>query len=390
MSGKELAKQVERRVGQCVLTCPTTAVFAGLADGEPIALGPQPALLRRRLADLEGDRRRALLARPGDGRRVRREETTPSSRASAAATCCCWPRDTDAALAGAEAAVDRHARRAQRDHAVSRRRRALGLEGRQQVRGRCRRRPTTPSARRWPALAPHAASSTDDIRCVLEIVDRRPDRRRCRRRDARGHRGGRRARRRRRACCASPPATTAASSGRSTSTCASSCHEHAGPPQVRIPQCAARRIPHEHAGPPQVRIPQCAARRIPHEHAGPPQVRIPQCAARRIPHEHAGPPMSLRLVARQPPALRVDARSLAPVALAGAASGRRSSACACRTAATPSPLAELFDVHSADGATRDTLVLDGDLSRFDCDRRRPRQRHDRGPWPGRRQRRRSA
>ncbi len=39
MSGKELAKQVERRVGQCVLTCPTTAVFAGIAEGEAIALG---------------------------------------------------------------------------------------------------------------------------------------------------------------------------------------------------------------------------------------------------------------------------------------------------------------------------------------------------------------
>jgi len=39
MSGKELAKQVERRVGQCVLTCPTTAVYAGIAEGEPIALG---------------------------------------------------------------------------------------------------------------------------------------------------------------------------------------------------------------------------------------------------------------------------------------------------------------------------------------------------------------
>lgn len=39
MSGKELAKQVERRVGQCVLTCPTTAVYAGLREGEPIALG---------------------------------------------------------------------------------------------------------------------------------------------------------------------------------------------------------------------------------------------------------------------------------------------------------------------------------------------------------------
>ena len=39
MSGKELAKQVERRVGQCVLTCPTTAVFAGIHEGEAIALG---------------------------------------------------------------------------------------------------------------------------------------------------------------------------------------------------------------------------------------------------------------------------------------------------------------------------------------------------------------
>lgn len=38
VSTKELAKQVERRVGQCVLTCPTTACFAGL-EGEPIALG---------------------------------------------------------------------------------------------------------------------------------------------------------------------------------------------------------------------------------------------------------------------------------------------------------------------------------------------------------------
>lgn len=39
MSGKELARQVERRVGQCVLTCPTTAVYAGIAEGEAIALG---------------------------------------------------------------------------------------------------------------------------------------------------------------------------------------------------------------------------------------------------------------------------------------------------------------------------------------------------------------
>jgi formylmethanofuran--tetrahydromethanopterin N-formyltransferase len=39
MSGKELAKQVERRIGQCVLTAPTSAAFAGIDEGEPIALG---------------------------------------------------------------------------------------------------------------------------------------------------------------------------------------------------------------------------------------------------------------------------------------------------------------------------------------------------------------
>jgi formylmethanofuran--tetrahydromethanopterin N-formyltransferase len=38
VSSKELGKQVERRVGQCVLTCPTTAVFSGI-EGEPVNLG---------------------------------------------------------------------------------------------------------------------------------------------------------------------------------------------------------------------------------------------------------------------------------------------------------------------------------------------------------------
>ncbi len=39
VSTQELARQVERRVGQCVLTCPTTAVYAGCASEERIALG---------------------------------------------------------------------------------------------------------------------------------------------------------------------------------------------------------------------------------------------------------------------------------------------------------------------------------------------------------------
>ena len=39
VSGKELAKQLERRIGQCVLTSPTSAAFAGITGGEPLPLG---------------------------------------------------------------------------------------------------------------------------------------------------------------------------------------------------------------------------------------------------------------------------------------------------------------------------------------------------------------
>lgn len=39
VSGKELEKQVVRRVGQCVLTCPSTSVFAGMESDKKIALG---------------------------------------------------------------------------------------------------------------------------------------------------------------------------------------------------------------------------------------------------------------------------------------------------------------------------------------------------------------
>ena len=39
VSGKELDKQIARRAGQCVLTCPTTALFAGLEGTAKVPLG---------------------------------------------------------------------------------------------------------------------------------------------------------------------------------------------------------------------------------------------------------------------------------------------------------------------------------------------------------------
>lgn len=41
MSSRELEKQVVRRVGQCVLTCPSTSVFAGMTGEKEVALGNQ-------------------------------------------------------------------------------------------------------------------------------------------------------------------------------------------------------------------------------------------------------------------------------------------------------------------------------------------------------------
>ncbi len=41
VSGTQLEKQVVRRVGQCVLTCPSTSVFAGMVGEKKVALGSQ-------------------------------------------------------------------------------------------------------------------------------------------------------------------------------------------------------------------------------------------------------------------------------------------------------------------------------------------------------------
>ncbi|MHB9834354.1 formylmethanofuran--tetrahydromethanopterin N-formyltransferase [Paraburkholderia terrae] len=106
MSGKELAKQVERRVGQCVLTCPTTAVFGGIANGEPIALGKNLRFF--------GDGWQ--ISKMIDGKRYWRvpvmdgefvaEETTAVVKGVGGGNLLFLARDTDAALIAAQTAVD--------------------------------------------------------------------------------------------------------------------------------------------------------------------------------------------------------------------------------------------------------------------------------------------
>lgn len=107
VSTKELAKQIERRVGQCVLTCPTTAVYAGLPSevGEPAALGKNLRFF--------GDGWQTSKVIGGvrywrvpvmDGEFVA-QETTPVIKGVGGGNLLLLATDTDAALAGAEAAV---------------------------------------------------------------------------------------------------------------------------------------------------------------------------------------------------------------------------------------------------------------------------------------------
>ncbi len=105
MSGKELAKQVEKRVGQCVLTCPTTAIFAGLEEGEAIALGKNLRFF--------GDGWQ--ISKMIDGRRYWRvpvmdgefvaQETTAVVKAVGGGNLLILARDPASALAAAEAGV---------------------------------------------------------------------------------------------------------------------------------------------------------------------------------------------------------------------------------------------------------------------------------------------
>ena len=105
MSGKELAKQIERRVGQCVLTCPTTAVFAGIAEGEAVALGKNLRFfgdgwqISKVIAGVRYWRVPVM-----DGEFVA-QETTAVVKGVGGGNLLLLARDTDSALAAATSAV---------------------------------------------------------------------------------------------------------------------------------------------------------------------------------------------------------------------------------------------------------------------------------------------
>ncbi|MDD3448245.1 MAG: formylmethanofuran--tetrahydromethanopterin N-formyltransferase [Gammaproteobacteria bacterium] len=109
MSGDDLARQLERRAGQCVLTCPTTALFAGIGTGPD---GGKPLPLGQRLRFFGDGHQASKLI---DGRRYWRipvmdgeflcEERSARVKAVGGGNFLVLATRLEAALAACEAAV---------------------------------------------------------------------------------------------------------------------------------------------------------------------------------------------------------------------------------------------------------------------------------------------
>jgi formylmethanofuran:tetrahydromethanopterin formyltransferase len=192
VSSKELAKQMMRRVGQCVLTCPTTAVYSGIdpkTSRAPLSdVAPLGGALRFfgdgwQIAKMLGDTRYWRVP-VMDGEFVC-EESTVTVKAVGGGNLLLLARDTDHALAAAEAAV---AAMHQLPNVITPlRRRALGVEDRLEVSGRrgIDQLSVLPVADRRREA--HRADCGSGLRA--RDRDRRADRRRRRCRNDGRHRG---------------------------------------------------------------------------------------------------------------------------------------------------------------------------------------------------------
>jgi formylmethanofuran--tetrahydromethanopterin N-formyltransferase len=168
MSGKELAKQIERRVGQCVLTCPTTAVYAGLDEGEAVPLGKN----LRSFGDgwqiakmIKGKRYWRIPVMDGE---FVAQETTAVVKGVGGGNLLLLATGTDEALAGAEAAV---AAMRRVPNVIMPFPGGVVRSG-SKVGSKYAALPASTNDAFCPALT-HLAKKTelsDDIRCVMEIV----------------------------------------------------------------------------------------------------------------------------------------------------------------------------------------------------------------------------
>lgn len=106
MSSKDLASQLQRRIGQCVMTCPTSAAFSGLDSAEKLPLGKALRYFGdgHQISKLIGGKRYWRV--PVMDGEFLCEETTGMVRAVGGGNFLVLARDAGAALAGVEAAIE--------------------------------------------------------------------------------------------------------------------------------------------------------------------------------------------------------------------------------------------------------------------------------------------
>lgn len=106
MSSSDLAKQLERRTGQCVLTCPTTAVFSGMEGEDRLPLGKNLRFFGDgfQISKQIGDRRYWRV--PVMDGEFLAEETTARCPAIGGGNFLVLAREQGDALAACEDAVD--------------------------------------------------------------------------------------------------------------------------------------------------------------------------------------------------------------------------------------------------------------------------------------------
>lgn len=104
MGGSALEEQVEKRVGQCILTAPTSAVFSGL-DGKPVNLGKNVRYFGDgyQISKVVGGRR--FWRVPVMDGEFLCEETTGRTKAVGGGNFLVLAESTEQALAGCEAAI---------------------------------------------------------------------------------------------------------------------------------------------------------------------------------------------------------------------------------------------------------------------------------------------
>jgi formylmethanofuran--tetrahydromethanopterin N-formyltransferase len=105
-SSSELTRQLERRVGQCVLTSPTSAVFSGIAGGRPLPLGKTLRYFGdgHQISKVIGGRRYWRVP-VMDGEFIA-EDTAAMSDAIGGGNFLILATGTSSALAAAEAAIE--------------------------------------------------------------------------------------------------------------------------------------------------------------------------------------------------------------------------------------------------------------------------------------------